>query len=279
MKNIFDKWKGGAEKHGGFANAMAKQMKDWGRDLDESLGKPSGVNSVIPEKRKDAENKLKDKIHKVTGGLAYPGRGDNAEESVSGEVIKEVVEERESVLEAHSSTGGVAYSGKSEGAALEPVSMIEEVVEEKESVLEVVSAIDIRAKNLSVALTKYLLRSSIDKEVSESILKLLDEESVSNSEVAIDVLTFGNKEVSAQVKAWVLQHIDSSASVKDLRKIAIEYYSDNTGETDVTLAIGTGGDTVSDLGEALFATEHPELSANVANYLLIGELGVGSDLE
>ena len=72
MKNIFEKWKGGAKKHGGFANAMAKQMKDWGVDLDESLGKPSGVKSVIPEKRKESENKLKVVANELTGGIAYP---------------------------------------------------------------------------------------------------------------------------------------------------------------------------------------------------------------
>ena len=44
-------WKGGAKKHGGFANAMAKQMKDWGVDLDESLGNPSGVKSCCEIKK------------------------------------------------------------------------------------------------------------------------------------------------------------------------------------------------------------------------------------
>ena len=95
------KWIGGAKKHGGLFNAMGKQMDDWGRDLDKSLGKPSGVNSSIPEKRKESENNLKDVAHKSTGGLAYPGRGDNEEEFVSVEVIEEVVEEIESVLDIH----------------------------------------------------------------------------------------------------------------------------------------------------------------------------------
>ena len=231
MKNIFKKWEGGAKKHGGIFNAMAKQADDWGRQVDESLGKPSGVNSEIPDKRKAAENSLKDAAHELTGGVAYPGRSESLEEP-------------------------------------EPSGMIEEVVEEKESVLEVVKTIDVSSKSLSMALMKYLLSSAIDKIVSASILELLDRESASNLDVAQDVLAYGNKEVNDQVKAWVLQHIDGSASVDGLREIAIEYYTDHTGETDVTLAIGTGGDTVLGLGAALFATGHPELSVEVASYLL-----------
>ena len=143
-----------------------------------------------------------------------------------------------------------------------------EVVEEKESVLEVVKTIDVSSKSLSMALMKYLLSSAIDKIVSASILELLDRESASNLYVAQVVLAYGNKEVNDQVKAWVLQHIDGSASVDGLREIAIDYYTDHTGETDVTLAIGKGGNTVLGLGAALFATGHPELSVEVASYLL-----------
>lgn len=219
MKKMF----GGIIKHG-LEGAIKKQTKKWGGDLDKSLGKPSGLNSVILEKREAA-------VSRLTGGLIDPVRGDNEEEPVS-------------------------------------VKVIEEVVEEKELVLEEVKTIDISAKSLSMALMKYLLSSSIDKKVSASILELLDRESASNLDVTQDVLAYGNKEVNAQVKAWVLQNIDSSANVKDLRKIAIEYYKEHTGETEVTLAIGTGGDTVLGLGKALFATDHPELSVDVATHLL-----------
>lgn len=77
MKKMFKKWEGGAKKHGGFGNSIVKQLNDWGGEIDESLGKPSGVNSSIPEKRKAAENNLKDVANELTGGFAYSGRSEN----------------------------------------------------------------------------------------------------------------------------------------------------------------------------------------------------------
>lgn len=50
MKNIFDKWAGGAEKHGGILNAATRQLDQYGREVDQALGNPSHLNSSIPEK-------------------------------------------------------------------------------------------------------------------------------------------------------------------------------------------------------------------------------------
>ena len=81
-------------------STMVKQVDDWGRDLDKSLGKPSGVNSVIPEKRKESENKLKVVANELTGVLAYPEKSEVIKPQTIS-VVEEVVEEKESVLEEH----------------------------------------------------------------------------------------------------------------------------------------------------------------------------------
>lgn len=239
MKSIFDKWKGGAKKHGGLFNAMAKQMDDWGRDLDKSLDKPSGVNSVIPEKRKEAENKLKVVANELTGGLVYPEKS---------EVIKP-----------------------------QTISVVEEVVEEKESVLEV-HTINIDEHNLRTAILEYIEHESIDEDVAEAITILIAKKSLSNAEVASKVLNYGDPDINSQVKAWVMNHIDEDLTINKLKLPAALYFVKHSDESDVSKVIKNAGDNVEKFAEALFATEHPELSANVATCLLLGEFDGGLDL-
>lgn len=237
MKKIFDKWKGGAKKHGGFANAMAKQMKDWGVDLDESLGKPSGVKSVIPEKRKESENKLKVVVNEITGGLAYPEKS---------EVIK-------------------------------PQTISVEVVEEKESILEE-HTINIDEDNLRTAILEYIEDESIDEDVAEAITILIAKKSLSNAAVASKVLKYGNPDINSQVKAWVMNHIDEDLTISKLKLPAALYFVKHSDQSDVSKVIKNAGDNVEKFAEALFATEHPELSSDVATCLLLGEFDAGFDL-
>ncbi len=225
MKNIFDKWKGGAKKHGGLFNAMVKQVDDWGRDLDESLGKPSEVNSVIPEKRKESENKLKVVTNELTGGLAYPEKS---------EVIK-------------------------------PQTISVEVVEEKESILEE-HTINIDEDNLRTAILEYIEDESIDVDVAEAITILIAKKSLSNAAVASKVLKYGNPDINSQVKAWVMNHIDEDLTINKLKLPAALYFVKHADESDVSKVIKNAGDNVEKFAEALFATEHPELSSDVATW-------------
>lgn len=234
MKNIFDKWKGGAKKHGGLFNAMVKQVDDWGRDFDESLGKPSGVKSVIPEKRKESENKLKVVVNEITGGLAYPEKS---------EVIK-------------------------------PQTISVEVVEEKESILEE-HTINIDEDNLRTAILEYIEDESIDEDVAEAITILIAKKSLSNAAVASKVLKYGNPDINSQVKAWVMNHIDEDLTISKLKLPAALYFVKHSDESDVSKVIKNAGDNVEKFAEALFATEHPELSSDVATCLLLGEFDTG----
>ena len=205
------KWIGGAKKHGGLFSAMEKQMDSWGRDLDKSLGKPSGVNSSIPEKRKESENNLKDVAHELTGGLAYPGRGENeGDESVG--VIEEVVEEKELVLDVH--------------------------------------IIDISKENLRAAVLEYIDHDSVDEEVAEAITILTAKKSLSNAEVASKVLSFGDVDINSQVKAWVLNHVDAELTINKLKLPAALYFVKHS-DRDVAAVIKDAGDNVVEFAAAL----------------------------
>ena len=230
---------GGIKKHG-LGGAIEKQMNNWGGDLDKALGKPSGVNSSIPEKRKEAENNLKDVAHELTGGLAYPGRGDNEEDSVSVEVIEEIVQEKESVLEVHT--------------------------------------IDISEESLRTAILAFIEHESVDEEVAEAITILIAKKSLSNAEVASKVLNYGDAGINSQVKAWVLNHVDEELTINKLKLPAALYFVKHSDESDVSKVIKNAGDNVIKFAETLFATEHPELSADVATCLLLGEFDAGLDL-
>lgn len=238
MKKMFGKWKGGAKKHGGIFGAIGKQVDSWGRDIDESLGKPSGVNSSILGKRKAAENNLKDVANELTGGLAYSG---------------------------------------SESVESEPVRVIEEVVEEKESVLDV-HTIDISEENLRTAILAYIEHESVDEEVAETITILIAKKSLSNAEVASKVLNYGDADINSQVKVWVLNHVDEELTINKLKLPAALYFVKHPDEGDVAAVIKDAGDNVVEFAEALFATEHPELSADVASCLLLGEFDSGFEL-
>ena len=99
--------------------------------------------------------------------------------------------------------------------------------------------------------------------------------SLSNAAVASKVLKYGNPDINSQVKAWVMNHIDEDLTISKLQLPAALYFVKHSDESDVSKVIKNAGDNVEKFAEALFATEHPELSSDVATCLLLGEFDTG----
>jgi hypothetical protein len=244
LRKQLKKIEGGAKKHGGLLKAAGVQADKLGRDADKALGGPSALVSSIPEKRKAAENSLKDTVSILTGGAAYPGREDD------DTVIEPVIP-----------------------APLLPAGELDAPhVESKKAVLddESIEDIDVNAKDLSLALRNYIRQESITDEVFTALAGIFLGKDLSNAEIASQVLAYGNKDVNAQVKAWVMKHIPESSEASALKTIAGKYFAAHTSEMDVLSAIKSDAN-VSTLASALFATNHSELSAEIAAHLIGAE--------
>lgn len=249
LKVITKKWKDGAEKHGGFLPAIEKELGGVFSNLDKSLGKPSGVFSSIPEKREESKEAIKMIENALTKGSFYPGKGSDSH--VEEEVVDIVTVKDKEVK-------------KKEKTVVEVVKSKDEVQEEH--------VIDIYEKNLGIALLKYLCHDSVDENEAEDImLFLIKNRSLSNKQVASKVLAYGNKDISSQVKAWVLNHINEDVTFNKLKLSAAKYYIDHSNEKDVSEVIREAKEGVEEFASALFATNHPELSIQVAS-CLIGDL-------
>ena len=72
---------------------------------------------------------------------------------------------------------------------------------------------------------------------------------------------------------------DRDLTINKLKLPAALYFVKHSDESDVSAVIKDASDDVAEFAEALFATKHPELSADVATCLLLGEFDVGTDLE
>ena len=132
--------------------------------------------------------------------------------------------------------------------------------------------------NLRTAILEYIEDESIDEDVAEAITILIAKKSLSNAAVASKVLKYGNPDINSQVKAWVMNHIDEDLTINKLKLLAALYFVKHADESDVSKVIKNAGDNVEKFAEALFATEHPELSSDVATCLLLGEFDAGFDL-
>ncbi len=181
----------------------------------------------------------------VDGALGSPSH------LMSSEPAKRKAAENELKDLAHAVTGGVAYPGDS---ALENEVVVDE--------------------SLKALVLAYLDENSeiLGEYTVDDINIVIGKTGDADIDVAASVLTFGNAEVNSFVKSWVMEHIVEEASVEELREIAAAYLVEHSSETDVALAIGTGGEAVSTLAPALFDTNHPELSADVATHLLGAEV-------
>lgn len=262
LRKQIKKIKGGSEKHGSLLKAAGVQANKLGRDLDEALGKPSALKSSTPEKRKDAENSLKDTAHTLTGGYAYPGR---EESDIAPTTVV-------TIPVPTSTVAPDAIFGESP-SSLFPAGELEAAhVESKQAASddESIEAIDVNAKDLDLALRNYIRQASITDAVFTALADIFLGKELSNAEIASRVLAYGNKDVNAQVKAWVMKHIPESSEASALKAIAAKYFAEHTSEMDVLSAISSGED-VATLASALFATNHPELSSEIATHLIGAE--------
>lgn len=142
------------------------------------------------------------------------------------------------------------------------------------------NTIDINKKNLRAAILEYIDDESIDEGVAEKITILIAKKSLSNAEVASKVLNYGDPDINSQVKAWVMNHIDKNLTINKLKLPAALYFVNHSDESDVAKVLRgvKDNDTVEKFAKDLFATEHPELSADVATCLLLGEFDSGLEL-
>lgn len=210
-------------------------MKGFGKQWKKALGgiEKHGLGGAIAREADKAGRS-------VDGALGSPSHltsSDTAKRKAAENGLKDI---------ANVVTGGVAYPGAS---ALEDEVVVDE--------------------SLKALVLAYLDENSeiLGDGVVDTINGIL-EESDSDFSVVEDVLTFGNAEVNAFVKNWVMEHIVEEASVEELRGIAGAYFVSHSSYIDVATAIGSGGEDVSTLAPALFATNHPELSIHLAMHLL-----------
>lgn len=155
--------------------------------------------------------------------------------------------------------------------------VISDIFEQKEDSIRIETSkikvqeehvINPNAENLRMEILNYLESSAVDAQIAEDISILIINKLLSNAEVASKVLAYGNKDINTQVKAWVLNHIDKDVAVKTLKLPASLYFVEHPDETDVAQAIRNASDNVKEFAEALFATDHPELTIDIASCLL-----------
>jgi len=153
----------------------------------------------------------------------------------------------------------------------------EEVIETQTSEIKTKeeSVINPNAENLRTEILNYLNNDSVDKKVAEDISILIQNELLSNAEVASKALAYGNEALNSQVEKWVLNHINKNVPIKNLISTAALYYIEHTNEGDVANVIKETNNNTTDtsieaFAEALFETNHPQLSADVA-LCLIGD--------
>jgi hypothetical protein len=208
----------------------------WAGGAKKNGGIAASMGKQMDQWGRDADEAL--------GSPSHLKSSDTAKRKVAENGLKDI---------AHAVTGGVAYPGAS---ALEDEVVVDE--------------------SLKALVLAYLGENSetLGEETIIAIKAVIEKSDDSDADVVVNVLTFGNLEVSAFVKNWVMEHAVEEANVVKLREIAGAYFADHSSETDVALAIGTGGEAVSTLAPALFNTNHPELSADVTTHLL----GVEVDL-
>jgi len=108
----------------------------------------------------------------------------------------------------------------------------------------------------------------VDAQLAEDISILIINKLLSNAQVAYKVLAYGNETINTQVKAWVLNHINKDVDIKTLKLPASLYFVEHPDETDVAQAIRNASDNVKEFAEALFATDHSELTIEITSCLL-----------
>ena len=155
--------------------------------------------------------------------------------------------------------------------AIRPVGELEAPHMESKKSAPDIEAIALANDNLSVALKNYLRQEHVSEELFTDLAKILLGNDLSKTQIASKVLTYGDKDVNAQVKAWVMKRISESAETSALVKIAGTYFATHASEMEVLTAISSSGEDVTTLASALFATNHPELSSEIAVYLIGAE--------
>ncbi len=162
--------------------------------------------------------------------------------------------------------------GTNKGVSISP-----DIFEEKEDFVEIETpkikpqeeyVINSNAENLRIEILNYLESSAVDAQVAEDISILITNKLLSNAQVASKVLAYGNKTINTQVKTWVLNHIDKDVAIKTLQLPAALYFIKHPDETDVSEAIKNASDNVKEFAEALFATDHSELTIEITSCLL-----------
>lgn len=161
--------------------------------------------------------------------------------------------------------------------------VISDIFEKKEDSIRIETSIEIEtpkikvqeehvinpnAENLRIEILNYLESSAVDAQIAEDISILIINKLLSNAQVASKVLAYGNQTINTQVKTWVLNHIDKDVAIKTLQLPAALYFIKHPDETDVSEAIKNASDNVKNFAEALFATDHPELTIDIASCLL-----------
>jgi hypothetical protein len=197
------------------------------KKLDNALGNPSHLNSSIPEKRKEKENKYKEVLNKL------------------GSVSIHTVTKEESYEETHTEVVINSTTEVKQTFSNYIIETIRKISNEDNNIL-------IKQQACHLALT----------EKNDSALAAL-------------IVELGHTDLNKAVSDWIINHSSENINLESLKLLGTEYCKKHQNETDVAMAVVLKSTNIHTLIEAFFATNHPELTSEVTEYMLLGESLLG----